>query len=398
SDGTTIWDRNHEVMPNGTGLNSSGTCTQAALFTPYPGHDSLYYLFTPPDMFNTQGSFCYSIVDMTLNNGYGDITEKNIPLFSPSTEKVTAVQARNKDDIWVIGHGFNNADFYVFRIDTNGIDPIPVISTVGMPHEGSDENNIGMLKASPCGDKLALAVLDSAFVELFDFDDATGIVSNPIHLGDYTQNNAWGLYGVEFSPNGSRLYVTQEFPGVLVQYDLLAGSPAAIILSADTIATTGPFEKFGALQNGPDGRIYIAKLLDAELDRINHPDSLGSACGYELHAIDLPPFHCGHGLPNFMSSLFCAASFSTGLASPICANTGVSIFPNPGSDHVSVRFSSVVAERITLQDCMGRIIHDHLVEASLREFQLDISPLASVIYLLKVHTAGGTLVDQVVKQ
>src|SRR5437667_364418 len=51
SDGYSIWDRTHTVMPNGSMLNGSSTCTQSALFVPYPGSDSLYYLFTPPDFF-----------------------------------------------------------------------------------------------------------------------------------------------------------------------------------------------------------------------------------------------------------------------------------------------------------------------------------------------------------
>src|SRR5256885_1299253 len=75
SDGFSIWDRTHTIMPNGSMLNGSSTCTQSALFVPYPGSDSLYYLFTPPDFF--AASFCYSIVDMSLNSGYGDIVDKN---------------------------------------------------------------------------------------------------------------------------------------------------------------------------------------------------------------------------------------------------------------------------------------------------------------------------------
>src|SRR5215212_7855564 len=31
SDGTSVWDRTDNIMPNGTGLNASMTCSQAAL-------------------------------------------------------------------------------------------------------------------------------------------------------------------------------------------------------------------------------------------------------------------------------------------------------------------------------------------------------------------------------
>jgi len=209
SDGVTVWDRTHTIMPNGTGLNSSGTCTQAALFVPYPGQDSIYYLFTPPDQFSST-SFCYSLIDLTLNNGFGDVTNKNTPLFFPSTEKVAAVRHSNGIDIWVIGHSYNNADFYAYLITSSGLNPVPVISTAGLVHQGNSANKIGPLKASPCGDKLALTVFDSAYVELFDFDNSSGIVSNALHLGNFSYGNPWGIYGLEFSPDGSRLYVSQE--------------------------------------------------------------------------------------------------------------------------------------------------------------------------------------------
>ena len=104
TNGLGVWARDHTMMPNGSGLGGGLSSTQSALATQDPGNDSLYYLFTPPEQFNPGGSFCYSIINMTLNNGYGDVTNKNTPLFSPSTEKVTAVRHANGTDIWVIGH------------------------------------------------------------------------------------------------------------------------------------------------------------------------------------------------------------------------------------------------------------------------------------------------------
>src|SRR4029453_2393875 len=95
----------------------------------------LYYLFTPPDFFGA--NFCYSIVDMSLNGGYGDIIDKNTILFGPSGEKVTAVRHANGTDAWVIGHSFDNADFYAYNITTSGIDATPVISSAGTAQGGN---------------------------------------------------------------------------------------------------------------------------------------------------------------------------------------------------------------------------------------------------------------------
>jgi hypothetical protein len=331
SDGVSIWDRTNSLMPNGTGLNASATCTQAALFVPYPGNDSLFYLFTPPDEFTSPGYFCYSIVNMTLNNGYGDITNKNTQLFTPSTEKVTGCRHANGTDYWVIGHSYNNADFYSYQITSSGINTTPVISTAGSVHTTGTANKEGNMKASPCGDKIAVVVSDSAFVELFDFDNATGMISNAIHLGDFTPHLAWCLYGLEFSPDGSRLYVTQENPSVLVQYNLLAGSPAAIIASADTIAIyTASWYKLTGMQTAPDGKIYVGRLSDDFLACINDPDSLGSACNFNYSAIQLGQWtNGGHGLPNFVTSLFCP--LNTGINHQELNNFTASVYPNPAN-------------------------------------------------------------------
>ena len=300
TNGNVIWTAGHTVMPNGTGLNGSLTCSQSALFVPHPGNSQLYYLFTPPDQFSG-GSFCYSIVDLSLNGGSGDITNKNTPLFSPSTEKVAAVGHSNGIDTWVIGHSFNNADFYAYLITSAGINTTPVISTAGSIHTGVNDNKIGIMKASSCGNKLALTVFDSAFVDLFDFDNATGVVSNGIRLGDFTPHLVWGLYGLEFSADGSRLYVTQESPALLIQYDLLAGSPAAMTASADTIRMyTSISNKFAGLQIGPDDKIYVCRLGEPFLGCINNPNALGAACNFVDSSIVFPSGSAAHGLPSFM--------------------------------------------------------------------------------------------------
>lgn len=358
-----IWGRDHQLMPNGTGLNSGTTCSQMVC-TPYPGQDSLFYLFTPPDM-TSGGWFCYSIVDLTLNGGFGDVINKNTQLFTPSTEKVTAVRHANGTDIWVIGHGYDNADFYTYRITSAGIDPTPVISTAGTPHTGGDLNKIGYMKASLCGDKIALAISDTGFVELFDFDNVTGTVSNAVHLGEFTPSNFWGIYGVEFSPDGSRLYVAQEgFPALLVQYDLLAGSPAAMIASADTIVQLAASVRTGGLQLAPDGRIYIPRLFPPPatfLSCINDPNELGPACLFVDTAVVLTPSgSCMHGLPNYMSSTFLTPSSSCDLttaASDAAIAPGLSVFPNPAEESVSIALAaSASAVEIRLLDPLGRII------------------------------------------
>ncbi len=390
SDGYNVWDRDHQLMPNGTGLNGHFTSSQSALFTPWPGQDSLFYLFTPPQ-FVPGETFRYSIVDLTLNGGYGDVVNKNTPLFSPTTEKVTAVHHANNSDIWVIGHSFGNADFLAYLVTSSGIDTVPVISTAGVPHTGSVSNMTGIMKTSPCGDRIALTVSGDNFVELFDFDNASGVVSNANYLGDIPFN-FFGLYGVEFSPDGSRLYVTQEgTPGILIQYDLLAGSAAAVVASADSVVTLAGTHLFGALQLAPDGKIYIARLSDDFLSCISDPDQLGTACAFVDTAVVLGPGAlCLHGLPSFMSSIFLTQTsicpIATTTSEREAEGLDVLVYPNPVDDIVFVSIpGSSATTRIELMGPLGQIVRTE--QWSLRErkeLRWDLAGLAHGMYIVVV--------------
>ena len=46
TDGRLVYDRTHQLMPNGTGLFGDPSSTQSALVVPKPGSDTIYFIFT----------------------------------------------------------------------------------------------------------------------------------------------------------------------------------------------------------------------------------------------------------------------------------------------------------------------------------------------------------------
>jgi len=48
TDGVTVWNQNHQQMPNGFGLQGNPSTTQAALIVQQPDNDNIYYIFTAP--------------------------------------------------------------------------------------------------------------------------------------------------------------------------------------------------------------------------------------------------------------------------------------------------------------------------------------------------------------
>lgn len=314
TDGEFVWNRNHQVMPNGSGLLGNFSSTQAAIAIPRPGSDNIYYLFTTDVAMayingGTGNGFNYSVVDMNRNGGLGDVILKNQPLLPQASENVTSVIDRNGIDYWVITHHMDS--FYAFKVTAGGVGVTPRVSTVGPDIQGF-ENIRGAIKVSPNGDKLAIAhtILDPGFdgqFLLYDFDNDSGVVSNPLLLGDDLVFN-----GVEFSANSSKLYVTGKRPiagGLstdniqVLQYDLRA---------PDIVASRFVINDFengflgflpGALQIAMDRKIYHS-LPETSLSVINSPNSRGLNADYRRFSVDLGGRVAKFGLPAFTQSFF----------------------------------------------------------------------------------------------
>jgi hypothetical protein len=102
TDGLTVWNANHVVMANGTGLLGGNTSGQAALSVPQPG-TPMYYIFTVGNYASSNG-FLYHIVDISQNAGLGAVTSMNNVLFSPSTERIDAVYNPSDNSYWIVTH------------------------------------------------------------------------------------------------------------------------------------------------------------------------------------------------------------------------------------------------------------------------------------------------------
>lgn len=396
SDGLTVWDNTHTIMPNGTGLLGGVSSTQSSIAVQDPGNATKYYLFTVPQQGDTI-PLSYSIIDVTLNGGHGDITPtKNIPLMNNTTEKLTAVFHSNGTDVWIIAHEFGTNNFDAFLLTAAGISLTPVISSSGSVHSNSSNNNvIGYMKASPCGDKLAVAVWFADYLELFDFDNSTGIVSHPVLLGTFSASS--GVYGVEFSPDDSKLYASIITPGIVIQYNLLANTDAGIIASADTVGTS-PVNFNGALQTGPDARIYLVKNGSNTLDCIRNPNLSGSACNYVNDDVSLGTGFGQLGLPDFFSSFFCNI---IGI-SPVDHENLFSIFPNPVQDEIHITLNDEDLRRnATLQifNCLGQCVYSSELKStgSGTDIKLSLDGWSRGVYLLKIATGGKSFAEKFIR-
>lgn len=331
TDGRKVWDRTFDTLLYAPQLEGDLGVTQPCIIVPQPGSSNMYYIFTvdvlvfkPDNTFDTKG-LEYSIVDMNLNNGFGGGTSQwNTPLLTPVCQKLTAVHHQNGKDVWIITHEWNSDRFYSFLLDSTGLSS-PVVSSVGVIQGGgfsNQTNAYGYMKASPDGSKIALAVSGNNNVELYDFDNASGAISNP---QIYTFNiPGISPYGIEFSPDSRKVYTSllqfngngpPTFSSRVYQFDLLAGMNSPVLIDSAVGI------RLGGMQLGTDGRIYIpraANLLDRKdsLDVIYNPTRPGLNCNYNLldnvpqSRFSLNGRKCIYGLPNMIQSYFNIPAFT----------------------------------------------------------------------------------------
>lgn len=281
TDGRTLYSADGLPMLNGRGLEGGWSSTQSALVVPDPGNSQRFYVFTVGDLSNIlppNPGLHYSIVDMTADNGRGDVVVKNRRLIDNCAEKLTATIHCDGRSWWIVAHAHSDPVFYVYRVTEDGISSRRDV-TVGSQYALLDSRNpggpygLGYIKFSPSGAKLVMASAHAHRLELFDFDTYSGDITNarlldnrPSHKGSPT----W--YGAAFSPSEKFLYATTftrlyrfqlDDPDPLQTLRDL-GRTVPIVDTLDTLQFTG------GVQCGPDGRLYVSALQ--YLGIVDQPD------------------------------------------------------------------------------------------------------------------------------
>lgn len=313
-----VFNKNGSIMSNGGALYGNLSTTQSDLIVPNPGNKNIYYVVTADAGLPSNKGVHYSIVDLSQGN-FGKVTAKNKVLTPPPcTEKLAGARHCNGTDYWILTHPLNSNAINAYLVTAAGVDTVPVISNVGTPHINTSSfyaESVGYMKVSPNGKKLVLGIASDSIpiVEMFDFDNATGMVSNPMTVYHAPPGGGSGAYGVTFSPDNTKLYTNvfgDDSTSTMYQYDISSNNLPAIIASQTFLAkikmrnqgSNHYANQFGALQIGPDGKIYISMSKDT-LSVINNPNAAGLACNLVLNSLPLNHYYTySFGLPNFIDA------------------------------------------------------------------------------------------------
>jgi gliding motility-associated-like protein len=305
TNGVAVYNRIHELMLNGDGLLGHLSAVQSAIIVPHPGNAALYYIFTTDALeANFAKGYNYSIVDISHDGGLGEVVSKNNLLHSSCTERMAAVRHADGTSVWLITNDNNSNIFRAWLINCQGLQPVPVISASGTVMDQHLFVSTGMLKASPDGKQICQTHFPFLsenstppnFIQLFDFNNLTGVLSNNRTIGfpdsKYTS--------CEFSPNSKLLYLLRTHEKMVDQLEITLPGTAAIIASRYSFQTNS--NNYG-IQLAPDGKIYLAATSNRFLAAINSPDSKGGNCNFNNSQIILSDGGAIAGLPSFINDI-----------------------------------------------------------------------------------------------
>jgi gliding motility-associated-like protein len=310
-----IWNSNHEVMYDMQGLEGGGfSAAQSSVIIPAPGEPNTYYLFTvdeiehyvdaTPEILTLQPNgrgFRYFKIDMSLNNGLGEVVEADVPLYDYSFEGLCAIRHANGIDYWIlINQGAIGIG--VYSVTSEGVTLSSVFET--------DTPQTGIIKASPISgnpEPLFYAVYSKVVISsglILDFDLNTGILSEPEQLPFV------GSEAFEFSHNSQYLYATSTGLGTgtqqLVRYNLINAFEQGIGVAA-TQEVIAPDITAYYMQMAPDMNIYYSWF---DFSGVTHLGAINCA-NTDSPAVTPEVFSYSGGfdnlfvsLPNFPSWIF----------------------------------------------------------------------------------------------
>jgi hypothetical protein len=398
TNGIEIWNNQQQIMPNGDSLMGNVSSTQSSIIVPQPNSQEHFYVFTTDALEHQfQNGLRYSIVDMCLDNGKGDVisNSKNIPLVGTTSEKLICVRHSNGTDYWIITHKYNSDAFYSFKLTSSGIIDT-VISHTGTPDSvGWGGQMVSYLN----GQKIIYAMVTTfsyAKTLMLDFDASTGIVSNEQILS--TGGCEWGI---AISPDNSKLYTCSSCNGQLFQYDLNAGNLTAIITSKTFIAQNPYWRSF---QLGPDNKIYISKTKAGNngsdyITQIKNPNNLFPACNFTDSAIYLGGKNCALGLPNFIAGYNYSntvVNCETGINEVGNKDISIKIYPNPAQQSFNIELPQQQNFSVVVFDVRGRKVVE--IKNATGTIKVDCSSFSSGVYCVQAVNQRTVLTSKFIKE
>jgi hypothetical protein len=416
TNGQWIANAAHDTIKNSEHFNPgyitdtfycSPTCygsgvVQGALILPHPGSMTQY------DIFHLSGDFInnfkaqsfnigHSVVDMSLNNGLGEMILKDEHLIMDDTltfGRLTACKHANGRDWWLIHHQFNTTRYYKFLITPDSIYG-PFSQDIG---QSIYSDNFGLACFSPDGNYYAMiSPVDNHTLDIFKFDRCSGEFTDVIVSEVLPPQPTYWWLSVAFSPNNRFLYASSQ--DEIWQYDLqtvdVQGSKK-LVATWDTlyaIFTT----QFLLAQLAPDNKIYISTSGSDSLQHvINQPDQEGIACEVlqNYDGIKLPVGNVSlPNLPNYDLGALPGSPCDTltAVGSIEWGTPTFSVQPNPASDWLNIVYRTGEDAVFELYDLYGHQVAEVQLYHYFKNRLLSVRNLPQGVYVFTIKQGSVML-------
>lgn len=314
SNGCAVYDASHNKMLNGDNINPGSFrdfYCDSQEFNWYPilgtllsledrYNEDKYYFLHVPRQWSESGSPCckqlmYSYIDMTKNDGLGEVVVKNEVYYDHTNEiqcaSTSVITHSNGKDWWILHLENESNNFLKFLIDSTGINYVGFQKKNGNQHV-----KLGRATFSPDGSMLGIFNDRDGYFQ-YDFNRSTGLLSNPKHI-QLQESNLGG--GLSFSPSSEFVYLFYADKIYQLETEQEDLHNEAVLVDTLILFDTGQTSSFSHAQLGPDCKIYITHRGGVGyLGVINNPDEKGAACNLDQRGLDLAYFHDILSIPNF---------------------------------------------------------------------------------------------------
>lgn len=257
----------------------------------------------------------YSVFDLSLNGGLGNFESMNNIVMSGLPERISVIKHANGKDAWVVVHGWGNNTYYSYLFTDAGVQTA-VTTSIGPVITGIWSDAIGHMVPSHNGKTIAAQQYGKSTIELYDFNNSTGLLSSY-----RTLNSQKPIDRMLFSPDDSKLYYLGNYEGPgLFQFDFNKPNiQGSLVKIGDD-----PSKTYWQMQLGLDGKIYVASVQGSNTDHfsiVHCPNLPKYACNFERKGMEA----IGYGqFPNFVNNYIQQPAappiteFSLGVDTAIC--------------------------------------------------------------------------------
>jgi len=416
TNGCAVLNQNAVIMPNGDSINADkwkeifnfDNCDlgypgfEDIIILNLPNEKNLFYILHKPYKFNGFGKkdsvhLLYTIVDMSLDNGLGDVVEKNVDFYTENNTMfsyLTAIRHQNGEDWWLIQPIVEDSTFLTFLITSNGIER--------KENQNTDQyfnfyrsSASGTARFSPDGTKYALYNFYDQ-LHIYDFDRTTGVLSNHQKIEIYSDDSIdikdIRFSSVEWSPNSRFIYTASR--NDLHQIDTWEENLQDGIVLIDTYdGTRNPFANtFFLMALGPDCRIYMCSTSGNKTYHvINKPDEKGLACDFAQNGLVLP-YEAGFGsMPNFPRFRVdeenkCDSTIVSIFGDYVWYRRDLEVFPNPSKGIYNIKLPDGFSSgKMVVTDINGQVLYKQDINNIFWKKRIDISNFPNGRYNIEVY-------------